>query len=105
MRVNRFIKSTSAALLSIVLSASLASVCQADVVKLGVGEQGASNSSVERPHRGMTKDEVASRFGQPQSRHAPVGDPPISSWDYDSFTVYFEYDHVLHSVLHRNKNN
>lgn len=105
MRVNRFIQSTSAALLSIVLSAGLASVSQADVVKLGVGEQGESNSSVDRPHRGMSKEDVVARFGQPQNRHAPVGDPPISSWDYEKYTVYFEYDRVLHSVLHRDNNN
>jgi hypothetical protein len=30
-----------------------------------------------------------------------VGDPPISRWVYDHFTVYFEYDKVLHSVVNK----
>lgn len=53
------------------------------------------------PPRGATKDQVRQRLGQPQRRIAAVGDPPISRWVYKEFTVYFEYDRVLHSVKHR----
>jgi hypothetical protein len=28
-----------------------------------------------------------------------VGEPPITRWDYGSYSVYFEYDVVLFSVL------
>lgn len=51
-----------------------------------------------RPARGATKSGVESNFGTPLSKDAAVGDPPISSWEYADFTVYFEYDRVLHSV-------
>ncbi len=25
--------------------------------------------------------------------------PPITRWDYDAFSVYFENDHVIHAVV------
>ena len=28
-----------------------------------------------------------------------VGKPPISRWEYPGFVVYFEHDHVIHSVV------
>jgi hypothetical protein len=28
----------------------------------------------------------------------PVGEPPITRWDYDKFVVVFEYNRVIHSV-------
>lgn len=51
------------------------------------------------PVRGMSKKMVESEFGQPINIRAAVGNPPISSWVYDEFTVYFEFEWVLHSVL------
>lgn len=53
------------------------------------------------PQRGLSKAGVAADFGEPQSRGTPVGDPPISRWEYGSFVVFFEYDRVLHSVARR----
>lgn len=50
------------------------------------------------PERGMSKAEVRARFGEPQGAWPPVGQPPISRWDYDGFSVYFENDTTLHSV-------
>jgi hypothetical protein len=44
---------------------------------------------------------VQGRFGEPTERHATVGNPPITRWDYPQFSVYFEHDRVLHSVLVR----
>lgn len=41
------------------------------------------------------------RFGAPNIRVPAVGDPPISSWEYPQFTVYFEFDRALHSVARR----
>lgn len=52
----------------------------------------------DRPARGSTMARVESGFGTPVSRRGAVGDPPISSWEYQDFTVFFEYDRVLHSV-------
>jgi hypothetical protein len=55
----------------------------------------------DRPNRGSSMATVESRFGAPSNRHAAVGTPPISRWDYPQFSVYFENDRVLHTVLVR----
>jgi hypothetical protein len=56
-------------------------------------------SDVATPARGMTMDEVATKFGTPVSKVPAVGKPPISRWEYPGFVVYFEADHVIHSVV------
>lgn len=53
------------------------------------------------PENGLTKSEVEQRYGRPNERRAPVGEPPISRWLYDDYSVYFEHDLVIESVLHR----
>jgi hypothetical protein len=55
---------------------------------------------MDLPKNGYTMTEIESRFGQPEQRHQPVGDPPITRWDYADYSVYFEHDLVLFSVLH-----
>lgn len=60
--------------------------------------QQAQSTRDQRPTRGMSMATVESRFGQPQTRHQAVGDPPITRWDYANFSVYFEYDRVIHAV-------
>jgi hypothetical protein len=62
-----------------------------------------SGSSVARPDRGMTMDGVLQRYGEPALRSGPVGDPPISTWDYGDFVVYFENQYVIHSVVAHKK--
>ena len=54
---------------------------------------------MQLPVNGMNKDDVRSRYGDPAQTHAPVGDPPITRWDYEQWSVYFEYDLVLFTVL------
>jgi len=56
-------------------------------------------SDVPTPARGMTMDQVASKFGAPSDKTPAVGKPPISRWQYPGFIVYFEGDHVIHSVI------
>ena len=58
-------------------------------------------AAVERPTRGSTMSAVQSRFGEPVTRHATVGQPPITRWDYPQFAVFFENDRVLHAVIVR----
>lgn len=53
------------------------------------------------PVNGVTMDQVSQSFGEPASKVPPVGDPPISRWIYDQFTVYFEHQRVIHSVVNR----
>jgi hypothetical protein len=61
---------------------------------------------MDMPNRGERMAQVERRFGAPAQRHAPVGGghprrPPITRWDYPEFSVYFEHDHVVNSVLRR----
>ncbi|MCP5144229.1 MAG: hypothetical protein H6978_05345 [Gammaproteobacteria bacterium] len=51
------------------------------------------------PQRGATMARVIESLGEPVERLAAVGDPPITRWRYNGFTVYFEYDRVLHTVV------
>jgi hypothetical protein len=55
-------------------------------------------ATVETPVRGTTMRAVEARFGAPSARHAAVGQPPITRWDYPGFSVYFEHQHVVHAV-------
>ena len=71
----------------------------AETVYVPLGQQAAEKQSIPRPQLGMTKNQVEEQFGKPRDWRDAVGEPPISSWVYDGFTVYFEYEHVIHSVL------
>lgn len=53
------------------------------------------------PDNGLTQADVERRYGTPNDRRSPVGDPPITRWVYDDYSVYFEHDLVIESVLHR----
>jgi len=59
-------------------------------------------SPVERPKRGITMAQVEAHFGAPVARHPTVGKPPITRWDYPSFSVFFEHDRVIHAVATAN---
>ncbi len=52
-----------------------------------------------RPRGGETMSQVEARFGKPKAVKGPVGDPPITRWDYPKFSVFFEHDRVIHSVV------
>jgi hypothetical protein len=56
-------------------------------------------TDIATPTRGMTMDQVASKFGAPTQKIPAVGRPPISRWEYPGFVVYFESDYVIHSVV------
>ena len=64
---------------------------------LNMPKESADTQSV--PKRGMTKEQVESGFGSPDSKHGPRGTPPIYYWEYPSYTVYFESNYVLHTVI------
>ena len=60
-------------------------------------------SQLERPKRGTTMGDVEKHFGAPVTRHPTVGgasahQPPITRWDYNGFSVFFERDRVVDSV-------
>jgi len=57
--------------------------------------------NIPTPVNGMSMDTVINNFGEPATRMSPVGDPPITRWLYNQFTVYFERNLVIHSVTNR----
>lgn len=80
----------------LLLILAFAAPAAADVLLI---EEVRAAESQQLPENGLNKAAVSSRWGEPTERHGAVGDPPISRWDYDRFSVYFEYDTVLSSVL------
>ena len=76
----------------------LATTAGADTLLLD-GLEVAAQTSAQRPGRGQTMATVEARFGAPSNRVAAVGEPPISRWEYPGFTVFFEFDHVIHAVV------
>ena len=87
-------------LISAVLAAGagLTGVAQADIVAVDSGIAVKESDGVA-PSRGMTMGQVTSRFGDPVTKVPAVGKPPISRWEYPGFVVYFEGEHVIHSVV------
>jgi len=80
----------------------LASVAQADT--LDVRKNAARSSASDLPHRGLTMAQVEKRYGAPVEKLPTRGGdaprhPPINRWRYDGYTVYFERNRVIHSVV------
>lgn len=82
-------------LLSLLVACSAGAT--ADVLLI---EQVRQAGRMEVPGNGLSMSEVEARYGTPQDKRAAVGEPPISRWVYDRWSVYFEYDRVLYTVLH-----
>jgi hypothetical protein len=84
-----------------VLAGGLAGFCVCAGAETIAVENGIAvkESDVATPSRGMTMDQVSNKFGAPVSKIPAVGNPPISRWEYPGFIVYFEADHVIHSVV------
>ena len=77
---------------------ALFGTAQADTLKMDGMSAGSGDA---RPTRGMTQTSVQSRYGSPVSVRAPVGEPPITRWEYKDFVVFFEHDRVIHAVVKR----
>lgn len=89
-------------LASLTLLAALSSSLRADVVTMPEAE--APAAVAEKPAKGTTMAAVLRRYGAPTVKHAAVGGghpqrPPITRWDYPSFVVFFEHDHVVDAVV------
>ncbi|OUS13439.1 hypothetical protein A9Q89_02980 [Gammaproteobacteria bacterium 53_120_T64] len=93
-------------LFAIIFSTTLlAQVAFAEVIKVPVGAQAGDKQHLALPRNGQSRDSVEIQFGAPEAMNSAIGEPPISSWQYRDYIVYFEYDHVLHTVLkHKAKN-
>jgi hypothetical protein len=89
-------------LAAVLCGCAVASAAVADTLVVNDQVQ-VRESSVDRPKRGLTMDQVEQHFGAPVTRHPTVGgsspqQPPITRWDYNGFSVIFERDRVVHAV-------
>jgi hypothetical protein len=82
----------------------LPTLSTADTLSI-INQPSNTSEGVQRPIRGMTKQQVESFFGSPLEKMQPVGDPPITRWVYDKYTVYFEHNYVIHSAVHHKSGN
>jgi hypothetical protein len=63
------------------------------------GNMAVRDSAIDHPAPGSTMQAVESHFGAPTNKHAAVGKPAITRWDYPAFSVFFENDRVIHAVI------
>jgi hypothetical protein len=82
----------------LILTLLLPLATHAETLQIPVGQQGGEISGL--PRLGDSRQSVLERFGLADEEHPSVGQPPITRWDYRTFSVYFEYDHVINSVRH-----
>lgn len=90
MKLRSLIRRNPQALLLLALATGLAA--HAD---------GSGAAGLAVPARGMTMSAVEQSFGKPAEVLPAVGNPPITRWVYPACTVYFEHQHVIHSVVPR----
>ena len=71
----------------------------AETIEIPVASQASDLQAMTKPRTGSSTESVAKEFGDPVAKGQPVGDPPITRWEYQDYYVFFEYDHVIHAVL------
>ncbi|MEN8206277.1 MAG: hypothetical protein ABFS24_09715 [Pseudomonadota bacterium] len=59
-----------------------------------------SAPQIQTPRDGLTMSQIRQQFGNPKTELPAVGDPPITRWEYDGYSVFFEHNLALHSVIH-----
>lgn len=59
---------------------------------------GLTSYNRDLPRNLMSMEAVRTRYGEPEAVLSAVGNPPITRWDYDTCTVYFEHNLVITSV-------
>jgi len=93
----RLIKRFPLALTVLLMTTPIAYV-QADTMNMrSIGD---APAGVQIPQRAVTMDQVKMQFGEPMDAKPAIGEPPITRWEYANFTVYFEYNRVIESVIH-----
>ena len=76
----------------------------AEILNLGSKPTVLMKSNAPRPGMSMTR--VLSKFGKPAKRISAPGrvttrNPLITKWYYGNTVVYFENNHVIHTVVRR----
>lgn len=90
-------------LLGLALLVPLAIPVQADELLID-GVKAAAG--VNTPRSGLTMNQVREQFGNPVTEEPTVSvnggphQPPITRWNYSAYSVVFENDRVVHSVVH-----
>jgi len=87
---------------TVLFTLALAVPANAETIRIPVGYQGQA-ADAPMPRRGESKTSVLERFGLADQEHPSVGTPPITRWDYRTFSVYFEHQHVINSVRHHQR--
>ena len=70
-----------------------------------------ASAGMNVPRGGMTMSEVRAQYGDPVSEEPTVSvnggpmQPPITRWNYNGYSVVFENDRVVHSVVHQAASN
>jgi len=83
--------------------AAIVAHAQTEQVTIPVGMQAEDLKDLQRPTLGMSRADVVRLYGQPIGEKAATGTPPISSYEYRIFYVFFEGDTVLHTVMKQQK--
>ncbi len=77
----------------------LAGGVHADVLTMPEPAPAIRDTGAAPPSRGQTMDQVRARLGEPESIRGPIGDPPITRWDYGTLVVVFEHRQVITSIV------
>lgn len=93
----------SAPLLLAAVLLALAPAVLADVLLIDAIAEAPPNSAsgLLRPRPGQNMDKVRSQFGEPEKVYPWVGEPPITRWDYPDYSVFFEHELVINTVVRR----
>jgi len=97
--MNRMTRSLLAAAL-VVAAAPFVLPAHAESIRTKVAQE----QSMNMPQRGMTMAQVERQYGAPVRKLDTRGGdspkhPPIHRWEYSNYIVYFERNHVIHSVI------
>ena len=95
----KFVLGSAPLLATILLAATSVHADTFDVRK-----NAAVSSSGDLPRRGLSMAQVEQRYGAPVQKLPSAGGdtprhPTINRWRYNGYTVYFERNHVIHSVV------
>lgn len=96
-RVNRVNSKVLSTILTLLLSLAMlpATVC-ADT--LLIPDVDTSENRPDFPQNGLSQSTVRQQYGEPLKQHPPIGEPPITRWDYQDYTVFFENNLVITAV-------
>jgi hypothetical protein len=95
----KFVLGSAPLLATILLAATSVHADTFDVRK-----NAAAGRRSDLPRRGLSMAQVEQRYGAPVEKLPTAGGdaprhPPINRWRYNGYTVYFERNRVIHSVV------